>query len=49
MATVKVPKDLLIQGEHRDPKFIRNTVHAPLSIFRIKLGSIAVESGMAQW
>ena len=49
MATVKVPMDLLIPGEHCDPKYIRNTVHAHLTIFRIKLGSLAVEPGMAQW
>ena len=46
MGTVKVPMG---HGEYSDPKFIRNSVHVPLSIFRIKLGSIAVEPGMAQW
>ena len=49
MATVKVLMDLLIPGKHCDPKFTRNLVHALLSIFRIKLGSIAVKPGMAQW
>ena len=37
---------LLIPGR---PLFIRIPVPALFSIFRIKLGSIAVEAGMAQW